>query len=149
MSQSKKQLKRALVRDQTVRELVLLLPAFSYMYRQVEDNTSDKESRDYVLAKRITKVMAKRIIYYKPLQQEALDKWNELENTLGKDEEFNVFLLGISLLGVHMEVTRKKVIISMTDDILELQDLCYEFFDKDKINRTAEYAEKIRDKLGF
>ena len=136
---NKKKLKQEKAKEQTIKELVLLLPAFQYMYRRLEDATSesDRQTKDYEIARLITRAMARRIVAYKSLQHEAIKRWNVIEKEKG-DDDYNVFLLGMSLLSSHMEVKQKKISIGLDSEIMQLQDLCYEFFDAKQINRTIQ-----------
>ena len=128
-------------------ELTLIIPAFNYLRNSiVELSTDDKESRDFELTKRITKILARRIISYKHLQQQAVDEWNRIDQESSQDE-YNVFMLGLMLLSKHEEVRGKKISLGVTSDVLELQDLAFAYFEVAEINRTADYVDIIYDKI--
>jgi len=132
---------------QTEKELTMLLPSFQYIHKQIKD-IEDKSSRDYELAKTIHRTLARRILMYKKLQPIAIEEWNNIESKQ-EPKEYNVMLLGMSLLAAHMEVSRKKIVLGLDNEIIELQDLMYSFFEVDQIDDTARYAETVREELGL
>ena len=146
---TKKQLKRLNEKERTINELALLLPAFDFMFGAMKKGLGedDEPSRDYMLARQICSILSARLMVYKPLQQQAIDKWNDTTDT--HDVKLNLFLCGLSLLSTHMEVKNKRVNIGLNNEIVELQELCFEFFDTDKINESLEWAEDRAMKLGF
>jgi len=150
---TKKLKKRELIKEQTIKELALLLPGFSFIFTQIQNTEQDEEdSFDYTIAKKISHKLAMMIKIYKPLQEEALQRWTDIEK-VSKHENLNVFLLGLTLLGKHLEVDSKKfnrrrvINMGIAGDIVKLQELCYEYFTKEQIDFTCDYVDDIFDKL--
>jgi len=144
---NKKNMKKKRSKELLLRELVLLVPAHSFMYQQMEElSEKDKLTRDYDLSVIIVKKVSSTVGVYKVLHEEALHMWERIENKL-EVGKFNIFLLGLCLLANHLELKNRKINLGVTDEILELQDLCYAFFDKDDINRHISYADNVKDEL--
>ena len=146
---SKAKQKRAKYKEQAIKELVVLLPAYTYMQTQLaKQDEAEKKAYDYILAKRITSSMLTKIIIFKDVHQKAINKFNKLEEKF-RENKINVFLLGLSLLAKHMEVKNKAINIGLSSEIVELQELCYEFFEPKEINRIADYTDKLWHELEF
>lgn len=145
---SKKSQKQQQQKMQTMKELVLLTVAFQFMWEQITKNTteSDRQTRDYFLSRHICDQLSYRIKAYRTLQKETIDLWNSTKSNAAEGEH-NPFLAGLSMLAVHMEVKNKKINIGLNKEIVELQELCYEFFEVDAINSCADWAENIRQEL--
>ena len=145
-----------------VKELSLILPAFSYMWDRIEKvDDEDKKGSDYTIAKAICRKMAfiaKR--FPLSLQRQALELSNKTmqqasdkyikENDVPDEliDEYgglkvNVFSLGLALFGVHHEHTGKVIHIGLIDLLVELQGFCEENMPKDEINRSYKYAEYV------
>lgn len=137
-------------KNQIIKELALLMPAFTFIFESITKHTTaeDRETRDYELAKRISRTIATRLLAYQNIQKDALEKWKKVESELG-EAEYNTFLLGLSLLARHSEVKRKMVYLGLDTDIVELQDLCFEFYTTDAINNTSNYADLVCERMGI
>ncbi len=144
MSKQSKQARKA-ERSQRVRELAMLLPAFSFMFGNLEKlEESDKQDKDYELTIRITTKLARVIKRYVKLQPDALKLWNSCEETIGEDK-YNVFLLGLMLLGQHEEFERRLIPLYMLEDIVDLQDLCMPHFENEEVSKTIDYVWKVQE----
>lgn len=145
---SKKQQKAQQKKVKTIKELVLLTPSFQFIWEAINEKTSkeDRETRDYRLAKHICNQLAYRIKAYRSIQKETIDLWNSTKTNI-VDGQHNPFLAGLSLLAAHMEVKQKNISIGLDSEIVELQELAYEFFTQDAINEAAEWAENIKKEL--
>lgn len=147
---TKKQLKRQSEKERAVKELTLLLPAFSFMWESIKEGSdeADKGTRDYFLAKQICSVMSTRLMVYRMSQKDALDRWTELTKD-APELKLSVFLCGLALLSTHLELKNKAVNIGLNNEIVELQELCFEFFDTEQINKAFEWAEENAKKIGL
>jgi len=144
---TKKQQKAHRQKTQTLKELVLVTVSFQYLWENIAKlDEEDKKTRDYKLTAHICNQLAYRIKTYKPLHSEVIDLW---QTTDIKDDnnEHNPFLAGLALLGVHMEASSKRINVGLDKEIIELQDLAYEFFKADDINKVADWAEGIKEAL--
>lgn len=143
--------KRQRQTEQTIKELVLLVPAFTYLHRaSLKDDLTEEDAgtRDYILVKSISKTIAKRVRTHSGLQRRAIDLYNEIDAE-SKQDEYNVFMLGLCLLAKHQEVKGKRIHLGVIDEVLELQELSFSFYEAEEINRTADYADKIFNRLGL
>jgi len=145
---TKKQQKAHSQRVQTTKELLLITVGFTWMWEMIEKKTSDedKKTRDYTLAKHICNQLGYKIKAYRPLQNNVVDMWNDVRKEINEGEH-NVFLAGLAMLSVHMEVKRKNINVGLDKEIIELQELAYEFFDAESINNAADWAEEVKAAL--
>ena len=145
---TKKQQKEHIQKVQTLKEMVLITVGFQLVWEMIETKTSekDRQSRDYTLAKHICNQLAYRIKTYRSLQKEMIDLWDKTREQL-TDGEHNPFLAGLAMLATHMEIKNKRINIGLNREIIELQDLAFEFFDSEAINKSADWAEQAKKVL--
>jgi hypothetical protein len=129
---------------QIVKELALLLPAYSFLSNALKksDNTNDNKENDFILAEDIVKQIWVRILPYKKLHKEAADLWNKCEEKVGYSSH-NVFLLGLSLVAKHLERKNNQIRFSYSKKLVELQDLSFNFFENNEINKSADFVDEI------
>ena len=145
---NKKQQKRYNEKVRIIKELAIIVPAFSFMHEEINKGTKgeDKNLRDYKLATQICRELAFRIKPYNSIMKGGVDMWQKINDNLER-EEHNLFLMGLSLLSAHMELSNKKINIGLSNEIVEMQELCFEFFSSEQINNAADFADKIVSEL--
>jgi len=144
---TKNQLKAHNKKLQTIKELTLLIPAFSFLWESIEKaSDEDKNTVDYKITKHICNQLAFRIKPYRQIQQQIIDNWRNIRDEV-VEAEHSVFLAGLALLGTHMEIKNKYVNVGLNNEIMELQELAYGFFEAQQINETAEWSEQIKKVL--
>lgn len=146
---NKKLLKRQVKKERTIKELALILSAFSFMFEALSKNADDEDRGTdiYRLSKYVCSQLAQRIKTYGKLQRLAIDKWNDLESL--KNSNHNLFLSGVSLLASHAELKGKNINTNLNKEIEKIQNHCYLYFDCNEINDTLDWADSARIKLGL
>ena len=147
-----------------IRELSLLMPAFSYMWDRLERvNDEDNNEEDVLMAKAVAKKMAFVIRRFSiPTQQKALmlsnrcmikasDKYKELysleENRIDAHGgiKVNVFTLGLGLFGVHHDHKNKVIHVGMIKELVELQDYSERNIENEEMNIAYKYSDIVYD----
>jgi len=156
--------KRTKKRDNTkhIRELSLLLPAFSYIWDRLEKvDEEHKKEDDVKLANSVATKMAHIFKRFDiKTQQKALELSNACMFKASEDyianenvppeliDEYgglkvNVFSLGLGLLGIHHEHKNKVIHVGMINELVELQDYSEKNIDRDEINRAFKYSDYV------
>ena len=142
--------KRDLVKNRTLFELSILLPAFHFLYLQLKSaqekqpqNSLELSHELNITAKLVAKI-AKLIRLFSSLQKDALDISNKAMH-LHADlvEESNTFLLGLQLLDMYYNLQDKKIHLGLKDEFMELSDLVLNLLDKETIEQTIHAAHLI------
>jgi len=161
---SKKRKKKIKDDSKHIRELSLLIPAFSYVWDRLEKiNEKDNDQRDVLLAKSVARKMALVIRRFSiPVQQKAIDlsnrcmikasdKYKELYSPEANriDEhggiKVNVFSLGLGLFGMHHEHQNKIIHIGMINELIDLQDYSEKNIENEEIQISFKYCEIVYD----
>jgi len=153
---SKKQLQKQKTKQAILFELILLYPAFSYLFVQYksakdEDGLSQEDKEFLRLAKQLTSKLAFVIKSFKNYQKEALVIINKILDEM-QMEETNLVLVSVNLLNLHHYIKNKKIHIGFFDHIIDIEDYMlgriddYEYIDK--VNNMATlFYENAREKV--